>query len=749
MALPTRKLSPPASSQRTATLRSSSQTVQPQPTTTQSDVHDYNTARTCLLANGLIHGDQIVEFAHFASILNQTAVTLPRTCKATASILHALAITARLLSEDRIVRMTMEAINEMDIADATPTIDYAELAQALARETDIATPRTTQESEDRIVEKVMEGLAERLAEARFDEGEVIERVAARVEERWAARAETGEARTVERIEQALAQATQQSSAGGGSAEGIAQAVLTAMAAPLAQSSADRDTADIAATTSYAAMLQSRGQSRIHPAHAEAVCHGDETALRFVVKRGANSTPDGLSEQALVTKANLAILDVMQKGMLGPTGAEVVAAQILRSGDVSFRLNTPAAAKWIRQAAVLSKFLAGYGGDYTGSPTLTHCIVEFVPLAFDPTSIAAVEQVEKLNQLEPKSIRHLKWLKKPEDRKEGQRSGFIQVGFMSRQAANTAILHGLYVVGKHCKVRRMRPEPRRCLCCQKLGTGHDAMQCPNKTPTCGRCAGMHRTHECKVADSERFQCSNCKIAGSNDTPHEGHGAAARDCPIYSRERARLIERTPGAKYRFFPTEEPWTWQIEGQEVEFDGQDSRHWERRRWEADAMQAGVGQGRLAGGMRGEGGGRGQATGGIGAGVGRGSTASWGRGSGRGRYTIPWQQPTAKMRDNGWTSRSQGPPSRPQSSLDMFFTPTSGPLTPAPPTNNDTLATPTPGARLAKPTTVIKAKGKRAESWADREEGEDEYEGDEDEDDGRAPTPYTPAGQSSQPGGQ
>ena len=86
-----------------------------------------------------------------------------------------------------------------------------------------------------------------------------------------------------------------------------------------------------------------------------------------------------------------------------------------------------------------------------------------------------------------------------------------------EATNHIIRDGIVIAGKRSWARQLHRELRRCLKCQSLSANHLAAEC--KQPNvCGTCGKEHRTAKCEVEDSN-----------------------------------------PEHTYRFFPNQEPWTWE----------------------------------------------------------------------------------------------------------------------------------------------------------------------------------------------
>ena len=66
--------------------------------------------------------------------------------------------------------------------------------------------------------------------------------------------------------------------------------------------------------------------------------------------------------------------------------------------------------------------------------------------------------------------------------------------------------------------------------------------------------MHRTFDCDMTDPNLFACYNCK-----GTSAKGHGAADRQCPAFIEQLSTLQARNPETKYKYFPTNDPKSWE----------------------------------------------------------------------------------------------------------------------------------------------------------------------------------------------
>ncbi|KAJ6481018.1 hypothetical protein C8R45DRAFT_831683, partial [Mycena sanguinolenta] len=131
----------------------------------------------------------------------------------------------------------------------------------------------------------------------------------------------------------------------------------------------------------------------------------------------------LTEKELVQKANLAWdIAVTELGdSTAPANALFVGARRVRSGAIVLHLNTPAAAEWIRVPRRIAAFLAGMGGTSIYRPRSFSCVVEFVPVTFDPELGRAFETIEDANGLDRGEITQARFIKPLARRHPGQRS----------------------------------------------------------------------------------------------------------------------------------------------------------------------------------------------------------------------------------------------------------------------------------------------------------------------------------------
>lgn len=301
-----------------------------------------------------------------------------------------------------------------------------------------------------------------------------------------------------------------------------------------------------------------------PTYAEAVRRAEQEDM---VQRARNKArqllvdfPEGssavkdLSERELIAKAAMA-KELMGVAGLDAPKVEFISARKLKNGGVLYELNDAEAVSWLAQADVKTLFLEKIGADAKVKDRTYAVFAEFVPTALGDTPEQRLAEIEEANGLQPGELAGARWVRAPHTRTNpAQKVAHLVISCSTDRGANNIIRRGLVVEGKRVQARKMDHEPRRCLKCQKYGKGHLAENCPQEKETCSRCARDHKTKECRVTDPKEFTCVNCKANGMR---HD-HTSATRTCPIFLEAKARLQNRTPEMKFKYYPTEETWTW-----------------------------------------------------------------------------------------------------------------------------------------------------------------------------------------------
>jgi hypothetical protein len=263
--------------------------------------------------------------------------------------------------------------------------------------------------------------------------------------------------------------------------------------------------------------------------------------------------DAHNSETIVAKANLA-LNVMRNTHPDiPKGNKFMSAKTLSKGDILFDMVSAEATVWLRREGICLEFMQGFGAMSEIKDHEHSCVVKNVLVGFH-LSIESSHGVESTNDIPPNSILLAHWIKPIEWRFDSQCTAFMIVTFRTAEATNLAIRNNLYICGKRCTTRKLLPEPRCCYKCQAVGTHHIAAMCKEITDICDTCGGAHLSKMCtlKEADPEQHFCVNCKT--------HGHTSHDRLCPTYLHHTNELYARMPENLYKFFPTDNPNTWEL---------------------------------------------------------------------------------------------------------------------------------------------------------------------------------------------
>ena len=302
-----------------------------------------------------------------------------------------------------------------------------------------------------------------------------------------------------------------------------------------------------------------------------VARGNLQDRQVVIRKAPGAEGDQLAtltERELVEKATVALELMGIAAADRPEGMKFLGARRTQTGAVIYTLDATASANYMRRNDVMKSFMDHFGGTSALHVRAHQVVVEHVPVTFDETSLEARRRVEGASRLPPGSIYEVRWIKPIHLREATQRVAFLIVGFASREAANKAMDYGIMIEGKHCKARKLLPEPKRCVKCQ--GYGHFARDCKSEKDVCARCAGEHRTADptCQAMREKPMRCANCL--------KDGHGAADRGCEIYRNKLAQIRARDPDSRFRLFPTNDPNTWARVGDPAPMDRFDDA-WKR----------------------------------------------------------------------------------------------------------------------------------------------------------------------------
>ena len=100
-----------------------------------------------------------------------------------------------------------------------------------------------------------------------------------------------------------------------------------------------------------------------------------------------------------------------------------------------------------------------GGMSVHKNQLSHVIIEYVPISFNPNGMGGLTIVEAASGLGHTTIKEARFIKPVHLCAPGQRTGHVILGLLTWEAANHAIEHGLFIEGKKVLARKLLQEPR--------------------------------------------------------------------------------------------------------------------------------------------------------------------------------------------------------------------------------------------------------------------------------------------------
>ncbi|KAJ6504522.1 hypothetical protein DFH09DRAFT_891682, partial [Mycena vulgaris] len=88
---------------------------------------------------------------------------------------------------------------------------------------------------------------------------------------------------------------------------------------------------------------------------------------------------------------------------------------------------------------------------------------------------------------------MRWLNLKAVRDPNKKASSLLFTLSDVPSADRSIAQGLAIKSSICYPHRYEEPPMFCFNCQQHG--HIQHHCPQKTPTCARCAGTHRSSDC--------------------------------------------------------------------------------------------------------------------------------------------------------------------------------------------------------------------------------------------------------------
>ena len=287
-------------------------------------------------------------------------------------------------------------------------------------------------------------------------------------------------------------------------------------------------------------------------HDQVMARNYEKLKQVLFTKAQGMTSQGLDThdpQTIVAKANLALTAMKNRDDV-LKGVQFMSAKPLAKGDILFDMDSPESVEWLTRSGIRTEFIQGFGAMSEIKDREHSCVVKNVPINFRPSMESSLE-VEITNTIPANSILLARWIKPIERRFVGQRTAYMIITFHTADTANKAIQNNLYICGKQCITRKLLPEPRHCFKCHAINARHIATNCKEITDICG---GAHLLRDCNLKDEDpaKHFCVNCKT----------HGHATQDhlCPTYIQQCNELKTRMPENMYKYFPTDNPDTWEL---------------------------------------------------------------------------------------------------------------------------------------------------------------------------------------------
>ena len=161
---------------------------------------------------------------------------------------------------------------------------------------------------------------------------------------------------------------------------------------------------------------------------------------------------------------------------------------LHNGGLILQFGSKEVAEWFRQSHVELTILPKIDESATVKERSFQVLVPRVPTTFNPAKEEYLREIKEQNNIHPKRICKVKWIKPIYRRTLGQQFAHIALTVSTPEDANIIIRDGLYICGTKTYPRKLKVEPKQCMKCRKWG--HFANECLVERDSCGNCVEDH-------------------------------------------------------------------------------------------------------------------------------------------------------------------------------------------------------------------------------------------------------------------
>jgi len=130
---------------------------------------------------------------------------------------------------------------------------------------------------------------------------------------------------------------------------------------------------------------------------------------------------------------------------GPREPKVVGVKKLHNGGVVFELNNVETAQWVRVEK--TAFTDNFGGTSLVREQAISVIVEYVPVAHNPDTLADNSRIEWDSSMTECAFLTTRWIKPVQRQAPGQHCTHLIMCFQTLEVANLAIRESIVIVGK--------------------------------------------------------------------------------------------------------------------------------------------------------------------------------------------------------------------------------------------------------------------------------------------------------------